>query len=120
MGLEVYPVDPTIKSDRTLKGLDISAKAMDQMLGHNDGYICRHCKAVRNTGLHWSDCVLFKVRPVVLHDAIIEKNEEVRRTANKQIMFRQERKDTVSRQKVNRKISTRPKRKFTTPWEHEL
>jgi len=113
-------MDRTIKSKPTLKRLDIAAKATNEILGENDGSICKYCEAIQSIGFHWSTCTLFRVRPEMLKTAMGIEEEVVKKNINRQRTFKNEKRYTESRQKINRKMKTRPKRKFTTLWRNEI
>ena len=102
-------MDRTIKSKRTLKRLDIAAEAANNMLGGNKGSLCQYCSAMQSIGFHWSDCSLFRIRPSVLLDDLNHRKAEVKRTANKQIMFKNEKRYTTHKQRFTRTRGTKPK-----------
>ena len=99
--------------------LTVEAITMNRMLGGNDGPFCKYCDSYQKQNLHKSDCTLFKIRPTVLQEAINERSDKMRKEANRQILFYNDKRYTKSRQRINRKMSTRPKRKFTTLFPHE-
>lgn len=97
----------TIKSFRRL---DDSAILVNKILGGNKGAECIHCGVFQYIFGHAEDCLLFKVRPEVLLDEKDSNRKLQKKNANKKILFYNDKRYTNSKQRINRKPSTKPGR----------